>query len=179
MTAMMSSLGCLNLTLPAFETSVAGNHAPEVSFLPFPGPVPIDIQNGRGCPANGPSALAVVDLSDQDGDAITVRFDILFSLDDGTAVRNELRESPPLQPLASGGYPVGELTRISTNRDALAQSLNLTEQEGKSQLIEARVTDGAFVRTADDGIAVTEGASLVFMSWQTRVLAVPDCEVGQ
>jgi hypothetical protein len=174
---LVSMAGCLNPSLPAFATSSAANHAPEVTFSPLPGPAPIDILNGRGCPADGPSTVGVIDVHDDDGDPITVRFDIAFEVADGVPVRNELRESPPLPVLEGGTYPVGELTRISTNRDALAQFLPLGEQEGKTQLIEARVTDGRFVRTADGNIDVAEGA-LVYMSWATRVLDVPDCAVN-
>jgi hypothetical protein len=162
---------CLNVVPPATGESAVDNHAPSIEIFPPPGPVPFQIPNGAGC-LGSVERLGVTALDDADGNTLTARFDIVFLID-GELVRDELRQSPPIPVLDNGTYAAGDVTSIPFNRNFFAQRIDLNRQEGLTQLVELRVTDGAFERNADGNVSVTAGSAEVFFSWPVTVVPPP------
>lgn len=161
--SLLPMAACFNPTFIGEEVA-RDNHAPVVEVFPPPSnvPVPADL-GGDDCKRE----LSIVAMDDADDDRLTVRFDILRTIND-LQRRTLLQVSPPLAPL-DGAYPITSNTSLELSEERLG---GLTIED-ELQLIELRVSDNGFEADENGDPVVGEGGAVFFMSWVIRIGTCP------
>jgi hypothetical protein len=161
--SLSAMAACFNPTFIGEEVA-RDNHAPVVEVFPPPSnvPVPADL-GGDDCKRE----LSIVAMDDADDDRLTVRFDILRTIND-LQRRTLLQVSPPLAPL-DGQYPITSNTSLELSEERLG---GLTIED-ELQLIELRVSDNGFEADENGDPVVGEGGAVFFMSWVIRIGTCP------
>ncbi len=166
----VGSTGCFNPNLIGHPLP-RDNHVPVVEVLPVPTLTPLDAVvelDQTGC---APLQFELTKLEDLDGDALTVRYDIVVNRD-GIELRQRLKETPPIEVGDDGTYALPNGTSLDLDRTLLQRLGDLRTQATADaevfQLIELRVSDNGF-NDSDDVPVAGPGGGMFFISWNVKL----------
>ena len=174
---MLAATGCFNPTCIG-EVQPRENHVPVVEVQPDPSFEPIAVDLGADCFT---TELRIDAMNDDDGDTLTVRFDMLLQRRVGSpAARVPLLLGPPIEPDDDGAYPLNFFTTLKLDAaliEAAVGSLPDDPNVADTQLIELRVSDNGVVNNTAGVPVVGAGGGLFFANWLVR-LQEADCTGG-
>jgi hypothetical protein len=175
---MLAASGCFNPTCIG-EVQPRENHVPVVEVQPDPSFEAIPVDLGADCFT---TELRIDALNDDDGDTLTVRYDMLLQRRVGSPpARVPLQLGPPIEPSSEGDYPLNAFTNLKIDAALIERAVGSLPDDpnvADTQLIELRVSDNGFVADAAGVPVVPEGGGLFFSNWLVR-LSEGDCPVGQ